>query len=305
MKKNKWAMAALAVVAVIGLTVSSCKKSTNTPTPNEETGTASDNNTAEHIVSDMTVMAAQSSDGTSGLSSYRENPDGGAILGLSCATVAVDTTTKMVTITFSGTSPCLDGRTRSGSIIVNYSGSAAGAKHYRDPGFSCMVTTNNYVVDGNHVNIINKTITNTTPVGFNPAVTNETWSISANVNIVKAAGGTINWTCNRTKTLLNTNDPTVYHGAPTPITWSKAIVGLTGSANGTTATGVSFSASVTSQLIRDFGGCNINGQHPIIDGILDFTPAGHPTRVINYGTGACDLIATVTVNGVVTTITLP
>ncbi len=307
MKKNKWALAALAVAAVIGLTVSSCKKSSTTTTTNEETSTATDNNTAEHIVSDMTAIAAQSSDGTSGLASYRSTSDyeGGAICGLSCATVT--RSGQIITITFNG-SACLDGKTRTGSIIINYSGSAPGAVHYRDPGFSCTVTTSNYVVNGFQVNVVNKTITNTTPTGFNPAVTNETWSIAADVNIVRPSGGTINWNCNRTKTLLNTSDTSIYHGSGTgsmrPITWSKARVGLTGSANGTSANGNTFSASVVSQLIRDFGQCNISGFVPLIQGTLDFTPAGHPTRVIDYGNGTCDLDATITVNGVTTHFTL-
>jgi len=292
---------AAAAIAVVGLTLSSCKK--NKETSPEETGTAADNANAEHIVSDMTVIAAQSSDGSSSLSSYRVIGGDEGILGLSCATIQRDTTNKIITITFSSNSPCIDGRTRSGSIIVNYSGSAPGAKHYRDPGFSCTVMTNNYVVDGNQVNVVNKTIKNTTPVGFSPATVDETWSIIANVNIVKASGGTISWNCTRTKTLLNTSDSTVYHGAATPITWSKARIGLTGNASGTSANGVSFTAIVTSQLIRDFGACNL-GKHPFIQGTLDFTPTGKPTRVIDYGQGACDLDATVTVNGVTTHITL-
>jgi len=302
MKKNKWTLMAVTALAVFGLAVSSCKKTT-TPAPNEETGTSADNATAEHTVSDLTMMAAQSSDGSSGLSSYREIGGDDAILGLSCATVMRDTTHKIITVTFNGSTPCLDGKTRSGSVIINYSGCTAGAKHYRDPGFSCTVSTNAYVVNGYQVNVVNKTVTNTTSSGFNPMSVNETWSITANVNIVKPGGGTISWNCNRTKTLLNTSDTSVYHGAPRAITWSKAKVGLTGSASGTCANGNSFTANVASQLVRDFT-CNVGGVCPFIQGVLDFTPTGHPTRVIDYGPGTCDLDATVTVNGVTTHITL-
>jgi hypothetical protein len=304
MKNLKKISPVLGCVLLIGLSIASCKKHTDSPAPAEETATATDNSNAEHIVSDMTAMAAQASDGTAGLSSYRTGAEE-EILGLSCATVVRDTVTKTVTITFNGSAPCLDGRTRSGSILVNYSASTLGAKHYRDPGYSCTITSNNYMVDGNQVNIINKTVTNNTAPGFNPMTTNLTWQINAHVSVVKANGGTIDWTCSRTKTLLNTNDTAVYHGAPRAITWSKARVGLTGSSSGTTATGIAFTANITSQLIRDFGGCNINGRRPIIQGTIQFTPAGHPVRTIDYGNGACDLLAFITVNGVTTTITLP
>jgi hypothetical protein len=307
MKKAKLLLTAFSAVVLIGLTVSSCKKSTSSaPTPSpasEETQTTLDNSNAEHTVSDITEMASQASDGSASLGAYRTDAND-QVCGLSCASIVRDTVNKTVVITFNGSAPCLDGHTRSGVITVNYSGSAVGAKHYRDPGFSCSITSTNYVVDGNQVNIINKTVTNTTQPGFNPMSTNLTWSVNAHVSIVKATGGTIDWTCLRTKTLLNTGDTTIYHGAARAISWAKARVGNIGSASGTTASGIAFTVNITSQLIRDFGACNINGKHPIIQGTLQFTPSGHPVRTLDYGTGACDLLATVTVNGVTTNITI-
>jgi hypothetical protein len=303
MKKTKLILTVFSASLVIGLMFQSCKKSATNPATAEETATAQDNANAEHLVSDITEMSAQASDGSGGLASYREMPD--AILGLSCATITTDTINKTVIITFNGSAPCLDGRTRSGSLMLNYSASTNGAIHYRDPGYSCSITSNNYIVDGYQVIIHNKTVNNTTAPAFNPAVTNETWSINANVTIIKPNGGTIFWACQRVKTLLNTNDPTVYHGAPTPISWNKARVGLSGSANGTSFNGTNFTSNITSQLIRDFGGCTIGGRHPLIQGTLDFMPSGKPTRTIDYGSGTCDLDATVTVNGVTTHITLP
>ncbi len=302
MKKTKWILAALSACLFMGLTISSCKKKTTT-TADEETTTAVDNANAEHMVSDLTEMAAQASDGSASLTSYRI-PDSDQILGLSCASVAYVAGTKIITITFNSSAPCLDGRTRSGTITIDYSASTGGAVHYRDPGFSCTVTSTNYVVDGNQVNIINKTVQNSTTQGFNPATTNLTWSVNAHIQIIKAGGGTIDWSCIRTKTLLNTSDTSVYHGSAIPISWWKARVGILGSASGTAATGVTFNATIASQLVRDFGGCNISGKRPIIQGVLDFTPSGHPVRIIDYGNGTCDLIATITINGVTHSITL-
>jgi hypothetical protein len=301
MKKNRMILAAISAVVVMSLAVTSCKKK-DTST-NEEIGTATDNANAEHTVNDITAMSAQASDGSSTMATYRTTPTNDQILSGSCASYSVDTIHHIIVITFNG-SLCLDGRTRSGSLTLDYSASTLGARHYRDPGFSCTVTSNNYVVDGNQVNIINKSISNTTAAGFNPATTDLTWSINAHVQIIKAGnGGTIDWSCSRTKTLLNTSDTTVYHGAARAISWGKARIGLVGSAHGTAANGETFTANTVTQLIRDFN-CRIGGKSPIIEGILQFNIGTHPTRTIDYGNGSCDLTATVTVNSVTHTITL-
>ncbi len=300
MKTNKFFNATFGVAVIAGLMFASCKKENN---QEEETASAEDHAMAETIYNDINAMAGQASDISSGsMSSYRMGDDQ-YICSLSCATIVNDTVNHIVTITFNG-GTCLDGRTRSGSLIVNYSASTNGARHYRDPGFSCTVASSNYVVDGNAVNIINKTITNTTPSGFNPATTNLTWHIDAHISITKSSGGTIDWTCNRDKSLLNTSDASVYHGAATPITWSLARIGHTGTASGTCADGESFSATITSMLIRDFGGCVISGRHPIIQGTIDMTKGTRPVRHIDYGNGSCDNTATVTINNHTRTITL-
>ncbi|HTA62734.1 MAG TPA: hypothetical protein VK835_09775 [Bacteroidia bacterium] len=306
MKTNKLTLALAGLMLASAVIVSSCKKKDTTPAPttkDSDASGASDNHLAESTSNDIVSMGSQASDNTSGgLSSYRTGGQN-QILGLSCATVTRDTTLKVITVTFNGTSPCLDGRTRSGTIIYTYSNSINGAKHYRDPGFELDVTSSNYVVDGNAVTIGNKTIKNTTPVGFSPATTNETWSISATITVNKASGGSVTWTCNHVKTLLNTS--TVYTNASTPINWPMARIGITGNANGTRSNGETFTVNITNQLVRDFGGCDINGKRPFIQGTFDYSPSGKATRTFDYGSGTCDLAATVTINGVSYPITLP
>jgi hypothetical protein len=301
MKMKRTILAGVTAIVVMSLSVTSCKKK-DTST-NEETQTAIDNANAEHTVNDVTAMSAQASDGSSSMTTFRTTPGYDQILSGSCASYTVDTILHTIVITFNG-SLCLDGRTRSGSLTLNYSGSTNGARHYRDPGFSCTVTSNNYVVDGNQMNIINKTITNTTAVGVNPASTNLSWNVNAHVQIIKAGnGGTIDWNSSRTKYLINTSDTSVYHGASRAISWGRARVGIVGSANGTAANGETFTATVLSELIRDFT-CRIGGKSPIIQGVLQFNIGTHPTRTIDFGNGTCDLTATVTVNNVTHTITL-
>ena len=300
MSGNKLHLAILSIVIAGATIFTSCKKKETTTTPttttdNDQSG-AQANNTAEEISSDIVSMGSEACDNPSkgSLTSYRvANEESSSML--SCATVTIDTALKKVTVTFNG-SVCLDGRTRSGSLIYNYFNSPAGARHYRDPGFTVSVSSNNYVVNQNTVTIVNKTITNTTPVNFNPNTANETWNINANISVALSGGGTISWTCNRVKTLLNT--ATVYNGPGTPITWSMAKVGFTGNATGTRSNGEQFTVNVTSQLVRDFGGCTVGNRHPFISGTFVYTPGSKAARTFDYGTGTCDLNATVTINGV-------
>ena len=290
----------------IGLiTMTGCKKK-DTIAADSDTSGANDVSVAENTSNDVVNIGAQASEKGSTLS-YREANDQGLF---SCASVVIDSVVnRTITVTFNG-STCLDGRTRSGSLVFNYSASPASAKHYRDPGFTFTVTSQNYIVDGNQVNIINKTVTNTTPAGFNPSTTNETWSISANISIIRASNaGTVTWTCNRTITLLNT--ASVYPMTDTipghnysAIDWPMAKTQLDGTASGTRANGETYTATATA-MVRDFGGCNIAGRHPFISGELDYSPSGKATRYINFGNGTCDLLATVTIYNVSYTITLP
>ena len=300
MKKTKMTLALAGIMLASAAIVSSCKKKESTP--DTDTSGAADNHLAENTSNDVVSMGAQASDNTTASFSTYRNGGETQILGLGCATVSKDTTLKTILVSFNG-SVCADGRTRSGSLTFSYANSVNGAKFYRDPGFELDVTSNNYVVDGNAVNIQNKTIKNITPVGFNASNTNEQWSISADITITKAAGGTINWTSNRVKTLLNTS--VVYTNAATPINWKQARIGITGSANGSRSTGETFTVNITNQLIRDFGGCDLGGKVPFIEGTFIYTPSGKAARTFDYGNGSCDFNATVTINGVTHAITLP
>lgn len=292
----------LAVALFAGsIAFTSCRKKSTTAAvaPDTEQSTAADNNLAENTSNDIVSMGSQVCE-SGALSTFKTN--GPEVLTLApCAAITTNTTTKTFTVDF-GTTGCLgtDGRTRTGKLIYNYSASTA--IHYRNPGFNVSVTSSNYVVDGNQVNIINKTIKNTTPntipAGPNPG-TNLTWSITANISIVKANAETVSWTCTRTKELTNTSNAACYNGQSTPIDWTKAIVKLNGSSSGTNAKGESFTATAT-DLVRDFN-CAPDvakpHRHPFISGHITYTPGSRPTRVIDYGMGACDLVGTITING--------
>ena len=300
MKTSKVTLSVFAMFIAAAIAITSCKKKDPEPSADTDTSSASDNSLAERTADDIENMISV---GDSGVSYYRTGDE--YVSAASCGSIFRDTGLKKVTITFNG-QQCLDGHTRSGTLVFDYSQSTNGAMYYRNPGFKAVVTSSNYTIDGNAVTV-NKTITNTTAVGFNPATTNMTWSVSATISIAKS-NGTVSWTTNKVKTLLNTNDTNVYHGQAIHITWSKAKVGITGSSSGTTAGGESFTASITSQLVRDFT-CSPNAsypaRHPFIQGKFEFTPGTKYTRYFDYGSGACDDNATVTINGNTYSITLP
>lgn len=303
MKTSKFLFRTLLVFATLSITIASCKKDKETEEPvDNDTSGAVDNNMAENTSNDIVNIGSQASE-NSNLTTYK-NTDGYL---LTCASsVALDTAAKTVTVVFNGTA-CLDSRIRLGTLVFNYSASTNGAVYFRDPGFSCTVTSSNYYVDGNKVDIISKTITNTTtPVAgtdtIDKSTTNETWTVSANIKITKTNGETITWTCNRTTTLLNTS--TVYTNSSTPINWPMARISVSGTASGSRSNGESFSVTATS-LVRDFGGCSISGKHPFISGTLDYTPSGKTKRTIDFGNGTCDNVATVSIGSFSTTVTLP
>src|SRR5687767_289603 len=238
--------AGLATLLTAGLLIfSSCKKKEETPDPepeppDTEQNTANDNNTAEFVAADIETIGSQASENGE-LTTYKTSSGGGVFtLGevAGCAVVTWSPATRSATVDFGTSCVGLDGRTRSGKLVYDFSvSSPTTAIYYRNPGFKYTVTSHNYVVENHTVNINNKTITNTTPLtiptGTNPG-TNLTWAIAANISIIKPNGqGTITWTCNRTKELINTSDPNCYRGQATHILWTNARVMISGSASGT------------------------------------------------------------------------
>ena len=306
------------VMGTMGFT--SCKKKTQETTDpvvqtENEQSTATDNNLAESFVSDIENMGSQVSD--NGILSTFKQSGSSSVTGdeglavTPCATVT--TAGQVITVNF-GTSGCVgnDGHTRTGILVYNFSASTSTtAIHYRNPGFSMTVSSQNYVVDGYTVNIVNKTVTNTTPntisSGVNPGV-NLTWSVNATISIIKPSNaGTISWACSRTKELVNTSDTACYRGQNKAIVWTLARVKLNGSATGVNAKNENYT-SVASNLVRDFA-CTPDPlhlhRHPFVSGTITYSPANRYPRVIDYGNGNCDLNATLTINGNTYNIILP
>lgn len=277
MRSTKNIFRYMMVAATIGVLFTSCRKDKDEK--DNDTSAASDNSLAEGTYNDVNNIADEASEGS--LSSYL-SPSGEKSMLSTCATITHDTTVtpRLLTIDF-GTTNCLctDGRNRRGIINVSYSG------QYRDSASVHTITFTNYFVNDNQV-LGSKTVTNN---GHN-AAGNLSYSIAVNGQIIKAGGGgTINWTSNRTREWII--------GESTAI-WSDDVYLITGSANGTNAAGNSFNMTITTALRKEIG-C----RH-FVSGAFSLTPSGKPTRYINFGSGACDNQATVTINGNIYNITL-
>lgn len=253
------------------LTLSSCKKEDE----DSDTSTAGDNALAESTFQDVTNIASEAGDGS--LSNYR----GGNYEGLlsTCAVITMDTAVSTnpdtLRINF-GSSNCMcnDGRNRRGTIVITYNG------HYRDSGTVWNISFDNYFVNDNQV-LGTKTVSN---LGHNQAG-HLVYDVNVNGSLVLANnGGTITWTSQRQRE---------WTAGESTSQWSDDVYSITGTASGTSASGNSYSATITNPLIRNMAlGC----RRHFVQGTVEVTPSNKPMRTIDFGTGACDDIATVTIN---------
>jgi hypothetical protein len=247
-------------IFLLVVVASSCNKNTDSAT---EESVAADNSTAEANFSDEAriVDAAAIESGL------------GKTNG-SCPTITLDTmSTPHKMILDFGATNCIgaDGKTRRGQIIITWTG------RYREAG---TIITHTYVDFFQNDNKIEgtKTVTNN---GINNAGHLYFSVIITNAKITKTNGKVISWNSNRTREWIQ--------GANTP-TISDDIYNITGSASGTDGNGNAFSVNITKALNVDFG-C----QYHLTSGTIEITPAGKPTRVVDYGNGSCDDDATITV----------
>ena len=283
--KTKQFTLGLALVAIVSASIfSSCRKKAIEEKDND-TVSAKDQSLASSTVNDMTNISDEAGAGNSTTASSFRTAESNAILS-ACSVITFDTlaAAKTITVNFGATNClCNDGRNRRGSIIINFTG------RYRDSNTVITVTPQSYFVNDNQVTG-SKTIKNK---GHNAAY-HLVYEINANIIIIKANGaGSISWQSSRQREWI-TGEST--------LVWSDDVYSITGSANGTTANGNTFSSVITSPLIRNMAfGC----RRHFTQGTLEHTPSGKATRYINFGNGACDDQATVTINGNTYNITLP
>jgi hypothetical protein len=284
--KTKQLTLGLALAAIVSAGIfSSCKKK-DKEEKDSDTAAAADQSLASTTVNDMTNISdeAANSGTTTTLSSFKTS-ESNAVLS-SCAVITFDTlaSAKTFTVNFGATNClCNDNRNRRGSIIISFTG------RYRDSNNVITVTPQNYFVNDNKVSG-SKTITNK---GHN-AAHHLVYEINANIQIIKAnGGGTISWQSVRQRE---------WTAGENTFAWGDDMYSITGNASGTTSNGNTFTSIITSPLIRNM---SFACRRHFTQGKLEHTPGGKATRYIDYGNGACDDQATVTINGTTYTITLP
>ncbi len=290
MYTRKITLGLAAVLLASSAVFTSCKKDKNEE--DSDTSSASDNSLAQQAYNDLGTMADEAvRNGSSNIYKFGNNSN--STLS-TCASLtwnnAVNYTTDTydtVTVNF-GTTNCLcnDGRYRRGSVQFVYNGL------YRNAGTVITINPINYFVNDNQVQG-QKTVTNNgSGTGYMMRHT-----INVNGTVIKANnGGTITWTSTRTRDWVS---------GDTTVMWDDDVYHINGNANGTSASGQSFTSNITSALVRKFDPTNAQCKRYFIQGTIDHTPSGKPTRTINFGSGACDNSATVTINGNVYNITLP
>lgn len=262
----------LFAIALIGVIFTGCRKKDNLET-DRDTGSASDNALAEASFTDVNTISDEAAKGGSDAN----------ILN-ACATVtytAGPTDTTMIIDFGAVNCLCKDNRYRRGQILVTWSGA------YKDPGHVHTITFNNYFVNDNQI-FGTKTVTNN---GLNQGG-NLSYSIDVNGGIILSAvngGGTISWTSQRTREFIE--------GSSTDTRLDDVYL-ITGSANGISAQGNSFTALITNAVRKEMA-C-----YYLVSGTIEFSPSGKAKRIIDFGNGTCDNDATVTINGNVYSIKL-
>jgi hypothetical protein len=263
----------------------------NNETPEYDTQTSQDNALAENTWNDLGTMADQAVTGS--LSAYRPG-SGVEISVLTCATVSsisLDSISGDSTITIdfgnSWTSGiCADGRYRKGKVHVAWHGGT-----YRDSGvvirtyadsldFYCI----KFITDLNHyIQVIGaRTVTNQGLNGNNDPYFN----VHVDGRMWDNVGRKMTWISDRVRTWTD---------GDTTASWTDDRYSISGNADGLSFDAVHFTVNISYPLVINLG-C-ASGTCKITQGIIDLTPDGKPTRTLDFGSGACDNDAVVTVRG--------
>lgn len=253
----------------------SCKKNNE----DKDQTTALDNATAENAFNDVFKQVDDAAKQTSyaGANKVMQLDSGG------CATITItpfDTVNwpKTLTIDF-GTTNCLcsDGRFRRGKVYASLTG------RYRDSATVITVTLDQYYVNNYHIEGA-KTITNNGHVG--PVSGGLLYTVNVVNGIVTSpTGKQVTWNSTRTREWIEGEDT----GWPN---WQDDVYLIDGSASGVDQNGNNYTVTITSPL-RVALNCKW-----IESGTVEIIPDGLATRTVDFGTGACDDQAAVTVNGV-------
>jgi hypothetical protein len=201
-----------------------------------------------------------------------------------CTSISRDTVGETVVTTISfGSDSCIgfDGKVRLGKIILTSQGDYFGGEA------KVNITFEDYFVDGNQV------LGTSEIISYINADGNRQADIVDNGSIVMGDGsGTI--TLSSTKTRILTAGTSTFGKR-------DDVVELTGTATGTLLTGVTFTSTTETPLVRNY---TWECMGVFVSGITKITVSDGTEITVDYGDGTCDNTATVTTNGETQTITL-
>lgn len=270
-------MAGVILLATLMVIQTGCKKNSETP-ENADTSTAQDNALAESYFDNATEWSDKAMAGANLKSTTIDTVYMGT-----CVLATLDLTASpfKLTIDFGPVNcQCDDGKWRRGKIFVTFNG------NYWSPGTVINYSFENYFINDNQV-VGQKTVTN---MGRNTA--NHLWweTVVSGAVILADNGGTITWN--------STRQHEWSEGESTPWVWWDDVYLITGTAGGVGANNKSYSCTITSPLRK-----KLNCEW-LQSGTINLQVQDLPLIIVDYGTGTCDNVATVTVNGQTYTITL-
>jgi hypothetical protein len=267
----------LMLFLLIGFTA--CEKE-QTENDAEQTGLAENDVIAENAFDEISAIADEAFEQITG--GLKSTDNGIRRLG-PCVTITIDTTVmpRVLTIDF-GEENCLcnDGKWRRGMIIVTFTG------RYHQPGTVITHNLENYHVNDNHVQGT-KVMTNLGPN------TNGQPEYSRVVNgsiTFHQTGFVISWESDHLRTWIE--------GYDTPAWWDNVYL-IAGSGTHSNSNGGGFERTIIEPLRREASCSNI------VSGIVETVPANRPTRILDYGDGTCDNLATLTIGDQTFIIRLP
>jgi hypothetical protein len=267
------------VIALLTATVLfACKKS-STPSDEDTTASLSTSATSSGDVYDDTYDVVMQNSEDNGLNGGRAITDGRAD---ACATVTItpaDTVTYPKTMVIDYGTGCTSstGITRKGKVTVTFSGKL------RKAGTTVSVTYDGYYVNGYKVEGTYSITNNSTGSGLS-------FTTSTTNGKVTFPNGQY-FTHSGTKTFVQTA------GIGTA-TFTDDTYSITGSFSNANSEGKSVSGTITTPLVKSMSCKNI------LSGVIQFTYNGIK-GTLDFGSGACDNIATLTVGTKTYPITLP
>ena len=169
---------------------------------------------------------------------------------------------------------CQDGRTRRGVVEVSYQG------HLNQTGFRAAVRMQNFAADGTEM-------TGTWRLGRPRS--DQFALTSQDMRFANGSGAPTEWSADLTRTRTQ--------GATTPFDFNDDVFVYGGSTTATSNRGVAYVQRITASRPLEFiSSCEPAGKLVPVRGESSFVSTGHTTRVVDFGNGTCDRVASMSIS---------